>query len=138
MEQTGVIVGTLPGNRVQVEIQRKAACASDCEKCGGCAHPDQVMVVEAPNTCGARIGERVTIKARAGVPAAHLADDRVLLYPRRRGRPADLVFHGRPGCGRGHLRAVLPPGQAAAAGVFRHRAAAGQPLICQDPADVLY
>ena len=48
MEQTGVIVGTLPGNRVQVEIQRKAACASDCEKCGGCAHPDQVMVVEAP------------------------------------------------------------------------------------------
>lgn len=64
MEQTGVIVGTLPNGKVQVEIQRKAACASDCEKCGGCAHPDQVMVVEAPNNCGAKVGERVMIRAQ--------------------------------------------------------------------------
>lgn len=65
MEQTGVIVGALPNGKVQVEIQRKAACASDCEKCGGCAHPDQVMVVEAPNSCGAKVGERVILHAQA-------------------------------------------------------------------------
>ncbi len=66
MEQTGRIVGLLPDGKAQVEIQRKAACASDCSKCGGCAHPEQTMVVEAPNSCGAKVGDRVVIRARTG------------------------------------------------------------------------
>ncbi len=66
MEQTGRIVALLPGGRAQVEIQRKAACASDCSKCGGCAHPEQTMVVEAPNSCGAQVGEQVVIRAHTG------------------------------------------------------------------------
>lgn len=64
MEQTGRIVALLPGGRAQVEVQRRAACASDCSKCGGCAHPEQILVVEAPNPCGAQVGERVAIRAR--------------------------------------------------------------------------
>lgn len=63
MEQTGRVVGILPNGRAQVEIQRRAACASDCEKCGGCSHPEQTMLVEAPNGCGAKVGEKVVIEA---------------------------------------------------------------------------
>ncbi len=65
MEQMGRVVALLPGGRAQVEIQRKAACASDCSKCGGCAHPEQIMAVEVPNACGAQVGEQVVIRARA-------------------------------------------------------------------------
>ncbi len=71
MEQTGRVVGILPSGRAQVEIQRRAACASDCEKCGGCSHPEQTMLVEAPNGCGAKSGGKSGDRSPYGQHLVH-------------------------------------------------------------------
>lgn len=65
MEQIGKIV-SISQNIAQIEIKRKSSCSSDCSKCGGCAHPDQIMLVEAKNTCDAKIGENVILHAQTG------------------------------------------------------------------------
>ncbi len=126
MEQTGRVVALLPGGRAQVEIQRKAACASDCSKCGGCAHPEQIMAVEVPNACGAQVGEQVVIRARAssivhrrlGLSGAGCSNDRVLFSARfPGGRAPDFVLLGRSGGGRRFVRPLFPAGQNRPAGI---------------------
>ena len=120
MEQTGRVVALLPGGRAQVEIQRKAACASDCSKCGGCAHPEQIMAVEVPNACGAQVGEQVVIRARASsiLSIAACSNDRVLFSARfPGGRAPDFVLLGRSGGGRRFVRPLFPAGQNRPAGI---------------------
>ena len=65
MEQIGVVKDLLPGGRMQVAIQRKSACSGECDSCGSCAHPEQLLVVEAQNSCGAHVGESVVLCAHS-------------------------------------------------------------------------
>lgn len=65
MEQIGKIVGISPENIAKIEIKRKSSCSSDCSKCGGCAHPDQIMIVEAQNSCAASVGDNVLLHSKS-------------------------------------------------------------------------
>lgn len=65
MEQTGKVVEISRDNVAKIEIKRKSSCSSDCSKCGGCAHPDQIMIVEAQNECGACVGDNILLHSKS-------------------------------------------------------------------------
>ncbi len=63
MEQIGKVTEKINDKKVKIAIARKGACSADCEKCGGCAHPEQIMEVEVGNEIGAKVGDQVVLRS---------------------------------------------------------------------------
>ncbi|MBI3391718.1 MAG: SoxR reducing system RseC family protein [Nitrospirae bacterium] len=66
LEEEGVVVG-IDGGIARVRIEPKGTCES-CASSGSCKMtPDPTGVLEAVNTPGARIGQRVRVTMKPGV-----------------------------------------------------------------------
>lgn len=63
MTQKALVEKILDGNQAVIAVRRKAACASDCESCHGCAHPEETIKVTAYNQAGAGVGDTVVVES---------------------------------------------------------------------------
>ena len=65
MTQSGIVTSLLPDGRASVSVERQTACGGNCASCGGCAYKN-VLTAVAENLCGAKVGDRVTLRSRTG------------------------------------------------------------------------
>ena len=65
MEQTGRVTEVREDGTALVLVERRSACAGDCEHCGGCAAVKQELSAEALNPIGAEIGDRVVLETES-------------------------------------------------------------------------
>ncbi len=63
MTGEGIVVKT-HGGHATVRIEKKSACSGECSSCGMCQNP--VYDVEARNTAGAHVGDKVKLYMPTG------------------------------------------------------------------------
>ncbi|MBQ9534377.1 MAG: SoxR reducing system RseC family protein [Clostridia bacterium] len=63
MQQEAKAVRILENGTAEILVRRKTACASDCDGCHGCAHPDETITVMAYNEVGAAAGDTVIVES---------------------------------------------------------------------------
>ncbi len=66
MEQKAQVIRILSVTTAKVAVKRQSACSGDCHTCHGCPHPDEIVMVEADNLAGARLGDTVIVRSESG------------------------------------------------------------------------
>ena len=61
MEQVVRVKELLPDGMALVVRTRESACSGECHKCAGCGSKEQIMLLQAVNTIGAKVGDAVIL-----------------------------------------------------------------------------
>ena len=67
MTQIATVEEQIGGGLVRIAVRRETACGHDCENCGGCGvSGGQVLRVEARDTVGCAVGDKVLVESDTG------------------------------------------------------------------------
>ena len=65
MEQVVRVRELLPNGMALVVRTRESACSGECHKCAGCGSKEQIMLLQAVNAIGAKVGDAVILRSES-------------------------------------------------------------------------